>query len=877
MATTELTAEELIKLRRSKGANTQQIATPIQKTSAIAPNATSVKASEMTAQDIIDKRRRDSGNANPPPVEKGWSVTDDLSAMAGGLGELATGMIDLPALAVNTTNKLVHGDYWADEDKDGLNFERDNLIPYFGDTDVGQRVQNKHPDQKESADNASWLSRKIGTGLSWLDGKRALPPIMGAVGETVDDVLGTNYAELGMGLLGGVGANKFDNFMKSRRGVNLDADVIEYIKKHAHDYDTAIANIRDGVASGREGNLGDLSKDQGLANLTAIPPKGSKAREVLDKVELARDAQNIDAFKGASGAEDYIEPLDEVSRLTGDRVSQLKKSIAQKRATEAQADKASEVKLIEEADLAQKKSDLASEKLQGGASNKPFEESKRFHTAWDNATEAERLEVSKKWDVFTQGAPLDGGLLTSGAINRMAKELKDNPRGEKLFNAKYGEITSFIKKLREGGGSTSPAEIHGVIRDIKSQVNAENLSSGGNSQSRLLSLMGKELEDSLRAMGNAKAYDDAVKTTAKFHKTYKPNTIAPKGSKNEDAETFASKFLKQGDAGAVGADRLANIGGKSPETKEAFERYLRSVASKGVVDKDFIDNYEELFEQFPTFSADLKRTKRLQDEAQALAEKTTPSALDKTRGASAAKRSARTQKLSKTVDAKAISKFNEDPIAFIDKASSKGTELEDLAKQVKGIKGGTDSLKSAVVQRVVDGITTEVTGAKTITPQAYDKFTKQRDKLEKANLITKEEADEMSAVLKDVLVSSKLKKSALAPKTNEALGTMADVMSGVSAGMVGAIVPTKHKLMLMSSLKRYFNRVFASGKVSTREYDRINEMVANPEDFLRSIPEEALGSSEKFKKYLNRYFKSSVIGREIHENNPDTQEEQENN
>ena len=762
--------------------------------------------------------------------------------LAAGLNTAAIDLLELPKTLYNAAVQSVGlGDLTVEK---GF---RD--VPFI---DRATRRQVPEEDRTPLQDMARTATEWGAGGLVTKGSK--VPDIVSGVGAALGEQIGGETGEM----VGGV-TGLFAGRPKAPKpqGSVVDKDVRQFILDNAENPQLAISNLESAIATGEKGNLAELTRDQGIFNVQKYAViKGSPTATRMNEIAGERNQQILDESAGVFGGGDAsAAPTIAATRqaqLQGQASQRNRQQLAEE-TQQIQSDPQFEP-VLPQATERLNKARAAEEVATGRVATdmKPSQASTNLAQAYNAEEMAFKQDyVVPAWNRFSAS----GNVSTADFNNVVKRELDSlNQTEANMLTQKFGAPISL---LRGFGDEVAPDEIHTVLSQMKAiNRNARN-NNDYDEANRLLDKTINAMESGLRELGDKGAYDEAVRLSTEQFKRFQPTRVGEARGLREDA-TLGARMMATDEAGfEIG--RLINNSG-SPAIRAEAQQYIRSVADTKNINDTFLARYDELLDAFPELKNDLTRAKLAQDELASAskfvdeavkADAKSATALTKAVEKAQTDAGARKKGLTKSISNLQLSQFKSNPAQYLDKALSGGTDtLDKLNRQMGRVEGGTEALRSAVRDRFVASLQNNMG---TVTPTKVAEFNANKRNLISSGILTRDEVVEIENILERVNVSG-MTKTAGVRKTEQADEVIADVLSSAAAIAALGVLPASNQLMLGNTIRRLFRgQLVGNAKHQARVLSALDDVILNPEKFLRGVSQRKIVTEEQLRDYIVTY------------------------
>jgi hypothetical protein len=680
-------------------------------------------------------------------------------------------------------------------------------------------------------------------------------------------------------------------------------DVLRFVKDNAHDYTAAMDNLKLAIKNDEIGDLGDLTRDQGLQNLTTGIEKGTPEAAKLNELTDLRDEQTIKGIRevfeggGVNAVEDAKRIAQErVTNTTGLVQSRTKNQATTIREADAQAaqvemaqqqeqiggfQQARQAQLEKELDLStsieqQAGVNEATEAMNLAQAEIPLQSlgSKAdTSTGLAQATKAaikeeKKTKVTPKWEAFKGGKKLkqtDFNL----AYNDFAKT-EPPQAAEKLH--KHPLIEQMLD-MQDDAGKVDQRDVANLISEMKAFTRHPD-----NKGKHIATQMGevhKRIEHTLKAKGRGQAYEKAKVATRTMKEKFGGNELM-KAAEYGDPRVYARSLFKGDEAGAVSADTILNSGDE--KIIKSAEEYILSRGKTEGIDEKFVAKYEDFLdvwgEKRPDFNAKIDnlidaQARSSSATARGIATEKKETALrasmqkqadiDMETGKANIEKDAglkRSQAASKAERAAVASEAaGEKRVSGLEKTITK--QFADKPERVIGNliteRGGHRELKRLSRRFKTD---TERAAFKTaVGEEAIQKITNNRGQVTvstlnkivemRKNLQTLLSPDEIIALEKNAerVLTKKLKERAKGMTIESADDELVNLTASLASFVTMKVAPVKSSLIMANATRRFFKKTFSKA-LDAEKVAVLNRILLEPSEFIK-LAEKSKGADNK--------------------------------
>jgi hypothetical protein len=662
--------------------------------------------------------------------------------------------------------------------------------------------------------------------------------------------------ELGGGLAG------LGLALATGRTTGLDKNqkaVLKALNDMYDDPQQALAELRRRTDAGEVGTIGDLTREGGIFDVEnwagKATPAGRRAagqtadariRQIYDDVtEPMRTG--VPAERAALGAERAIDNEFQVAEGAARRATgALNDEVAQANAAARQATEEAQRAVTRQADVAQA--------VDPGAA--PYDLSRKLSDEYSDAAKAfDEAEVRPAWKAFEDGS------VDVVAIQSDLRMLEDalRPAQQESLTKHYG---SLMKELRELDGNATPADVQGVISDMKAAVN-DGFSGNSNVPTRVTKVLDditKSLEANLAEVNPA--YGNAVAKTRQLYERFSPSDVG-QARKAAEPEVLAQKLGLSGDQGAVTARLVAAA--ETPSLQPIVADYIRAQAVRTPnIGDAFLTKYEAALDGLPADTrADIVRMVQARQAAEtadtaaqrAAKEADTVSARAE-REAAQIQRNLETQEKGLRGDIRG--RYAESPNKTIDSLLNNpdgATELKALMDEIVDI-DQVDAFKANIGERLENmlfkttrDVDSGVVNSIDARAKAYEDFIAMKDNLVAAGVLDQAAADGIEAAIERTNTAGLRKASRAYDITRQADEHINLLSSGGAAAILGPM-PGAYSLMVGGAIRRSLNTLLR-GKLMAKRIDALSDYLNNPKKYLADL-DKLEGPEEVQREFLTR-------------------------
>jgi predicted transcriptional regulator len=790
--------------------------------------------------------------APTPPGAKPYdpnapTIGDRIGDVIGGLNTGILDIVDFPVNIYNAGVGLAGG-----SDKFKVEPFMSALRPFVAG----------RPESIQKADTP--VQDFLRTGAEWGVGALApqrmvsrLPDILAGVGAASGEAVGNSTdlvdagtAEMVGGLTGALSPLVGKGLGSIGKNSDMDG-VLAFLRGNLGDEGmTAARDSAEGaLARGEGGSLSDVAINPKLSafeqNMRGFP----EIRESLDGAYADRAAQTRARF-------DELAPTSDVNAtdITGRRLTRAKAQANRLRDTRTAAAQGTNEAAIAQSRAAQqgaeaetvaaRQSTTDADAAIGGTGRTDLS-SAELAARYDDLEEyTRRTDVQPAWKPVNEAAPISTTTMKQ-EISDLVEKLPAAQRAD--LNTKFKGV---MRNINNMDGIAEPREIQYMLSAVK-QVNREAKRSGDFGTLNLdLSNISKIMDDALRAdVTIGKDFENAITATVNQKRQLGGNAVAK--ARRSDPETFSSILNFKGDKGAATMNRIFDS--ESPLITDGAEAFLRDTFRKGGVKAKTLREYAPALERFPALKSQVEKavaTKQTLKQVEGSTKATikgegksqtkADSAL--TKSVSAAKAAAKNTK--SKITGLALSKYNNSPNKFVDKALNAKDDSGDLGKLYSRLKrdGGAEAFKSEALKRLKN----EVLNADALKATANtNKMTLQNkiDRLVDNGVIGTKDVKEISDIIA-TQEGRRLRRSGGRINPADAVSeTVDDAVSTLLTLPLLSALPSGHQLMAAGMFKRTFRKLMRQSRADPERVRKLGEVLTDPKAFVNAMDGKITSSS----------------------------------
>ena len=670
------------------------------------------------------------------------------------------------------------------------------------------------------------------------------------------------YADVALGLAGGFFGAKTP---RSEKLTKSEKDAIRVITKNLRaSTPESIDNLRKNVAKGEKGTLADLMEspnmygvEEKLADVTSSNTFSRKVGEMRAD-RLAGAVDDAKAVLPQVDSTPFIQGLQKESRKRLGRINTVgkqKSSVAAAQANDAarEAARLESAMLREEAKVIDKVNKLQNLDTTPAAVKNAPRLSKASSKLAENTKKlagARFEKANKVMDDYKQTPPVDIRNETTKMLDDFNAEYADSVNDLSDMKRLYGDELRKIQRWETE--PATPTDILNVTKTLRDKTwKAKDSEAYAHT---IADNLRQKLNAMLEDAPNTETYRKANKLYAQTYSDVIPPKVQ-KALKEDNADLFAESLKLHGTNGAYIARWAKGMDSKRVENN--VKKVLNSLADNEGVDEKFMSKYKEILLEFP----DLKRQFRskitadnkvgrdiakvqstsklkqatLKDSASAAKQQETL-ALDNKKAALERAEDARTAANKSTVG-----KFATEPAKEL-KSHLTNINAEAGVQGLKTLKrqavkdGNMDGFKAQINEQIADLVLTKTDDLSKATGKTLSKFENVKKRLLKAEVITPEEAENLTASYKRIRAIQKSGDKITPAQIIETLTGWDNIKaSALSLGALQALPTSSHQLILANRIKDAANALIVASKNKPETLLRMEEFILNPEKFLKAI------------------------------------------
>jgi len=739
---------------------------------------------------------------------------------------------------------------------------------------------------------------KLGPDAARMFGKEVTTAALPAAGAAAGSEAGQQLSGDTGGLIGEVTGSVAGIIAALRTGnmsqlSSAQRQMTERLLNQFKDPQAAEAEIRRRLEAGEIGTLADLTGEMAPANAEAVVTRTAKGRQRVQDVRDARQAQiaeetqaNLAQLDTAPVERGPVLAASEVERRARDEAEKARERVATIRGEyepqiEATAGRATAAQAAERqaaADLEAAQAQAREMRATVDPGERPDVYSTQLSDQYDAAETAYVNNVEKKaWKAFEDGE------VDVRTVQGDEKAFTDGlrPKQQEDLEKAHGTL---LADLRDLDANATPADVQGVISDMKAAVNDAYSNNNATRATRLLDELVDTLEANL-AQANG-AYGDAVAATRGKYERFYPEYIGQqRRGKVTTPETFVQSAGLTGDRGAATARLLEEA--DRPEMQQSVADYILAQAVREEsIGPDFLRQYEAVLDKLnPNVR---QRIQAMVDantgESTALKQATAAEKeAERTTRRSAREESTLTQAMEReaekaTREGEGLVEATRETLLgqyarggdvaddVVDQMLTRpdGSErlarlMEDLTTmdQAQGIEAATGSFRQLVADRVSNRLFKLFEpGAENLEtlPQAIDNFRKMRRRLVDNGILDAEAADKIDEVLRRTQTEALRQRGATA--ASEAIESAESNATNLFASALSAVtlapLPGGYNLQLGGAVRRSLKN-FLEAEPTRANLKALTDLLTDPETFLKGIEElRTPAAQEQF--ILNKLF-----------------------
>lgn len=604
------------------------------------------------------------------------------------------------------------------------------------------------------------------------------------------------------------------------------AEALQKILAQADDANTALANIRAGLARGDEGTLADLAKDVGIYNVEKMAPKGSQAQRQSDAALQAREVQAV------SGAQSTFGGALDAAPLNTDIVAANQARLSQARAKAGGYEQATGQRINAQTEAAAAEAEQAS-KLAGDVSAQltppslASEQGRRTADLFD-AKQAEVDEAVKPlWDEFESAPNIDTRYFAEGIEAEIARLPIAEQRGVRRM---LSDVTASVKKFDD---EMPPGEVQALIKKIKGQLGAKAADGSKKfdvTEAQVAGIINR-IEGVIKDSPAGAAYQTALDATKQGYESMGRGGLQK--ARQATPETMADAITLKGSAGAQTAREALATGDQ--RVVDRIKETLRAEAGRSGVDQQFMNQYADILTEFDDVGQDVAAVLGLNRASDAAAEAADMAAKAGARGLAQARDRAvgRAADIGKTINAK----FVQDPMGTVRSImANDATATRDMPALIRSVAKNPAQkaqLKQMVGQELVGMISAPSIAGGGIAKgdAAFKKFEAVRNSL--SEIMEPAELNALDEIMKSVVDTRALRKAAAKQPAVKLSQGATLAASGVAAGIL-KFVPGGTSLILANNVRTYIK----SAMLTTPDpliIKALDDMTGNPQAFKQAV------------------------------------------
>ena len=649
----------------------------------------------------------------------------------------------------------------------------------------------------------------------------------------------------------------------------------EWVYSHAHDPEQALKNINDAIARGEVGDIGDLSRDQGLANLIRGTQKGSPVRGRLIQKAEDRDAQIAQMMRGAFPDLDPAMAEQAAGRAAGRRAEALRTQRAQP------AEVPQSVVDLQAQEMKQIGSDLraaqtATDPALGAVrtTQTQAQASKGLAEVFETTDEVVKKAISDPaWEKIDNAPPIQ--------IDEFNTAFDDAMRAKKLTRSQRKRMAARAAQALEDYRTPDGAYAVNDLADLASDLKADARATDSAKDARMMNITAQLIDRVIESSPTGPAYKAAKEATKKYKRLIGGKKIDKQRSR-EAGEELGRFILGSQEKGATRARELLRAASdddfQNPDMLKAMEDYILARArSTGGVDQNFLNQNSEFLEVWaekrPEFKAKLDRAVTAGEQL-AGAQKTAEKRIAKSQGAmeEAIRASEKTKKAnikrvaSKLADDKLIRLGRGDnPEKVIEQALNLGEvgrkQTQDFRRFVNAFKSPED--KAALASLVGDVVSRRMGNMGWISKNP-EKFQRMQEQVKYLIGDDNMQAFADAKLMADV---QRFRDEAAPVRFKDMPHEQAEELAAtVGAYLFLSASDPKHALLMGGAVRRHLRRIFKK-KAQVRE-DELKQMVdeffVNPETWAAQMKNTTVQTAAEADTFLQRLMREpAAVGRAL--------------
>lgn len=648
-----------------------------------------------------------------------------------------------------------------------------------------------------------------------------------AAGEAVDDWLSggepTGLGEIG----GGVAGALFGGRIKTPKAKEAERTAYTFIREHADDPDTALARLKEALARGDEGTLGDLTGDVRIAGMERAAMRADyKFKRQIDDVNNKLQAQIAERVKGKFGTGDA--DLAEVA--AGDAVTEgvnrVQDDVTRARST---ADNAAAQATAAAADAAKRME----------TPGVPWTTSEAIKKRLDYDDMMAKTVEDAEWKKWRESTDVVDVTPVYDAIDDWIATVDIGEA--QVFKRKYGQLMNDIH-IWDDAPPAGLLDVDGKAIDLprtgaatpndfskwKTRVDEmidKNVRPDGSytADGRLLIQMKNTAMDALQSN---ELYAKAREATRVRMRKFREGRVnEARFAKNAGPETYTDRVNLKGNYGAQAVREFTETG--DPELIDLVVEHLKAEAKKTGVDAKFVDTYAGAIDNLPLEHQRQFRVAAITD-------------TEKLRTADVAEKTAKrgeeyvkneTRKLRES----AIGKYAENKRKYLKSLladENSGEKLQEL-KDILKLRGEKENFAGALRDAVEDMYLQGGDMTPKVRSDQLKAFNNTLKQLQDAGLMDAADIEDIAVEMSRSLTLNQRVGQL------DALMVDADALTNVKASIlaIGAmnLIPGAggtESLVLTGAIRRFFKQQLDNHGTKHASVEALERMMRNPEAYL---------------------------------------------
>lgn len=656
-----------------------------------------------------------------------------------------------------------------------------------------------------------------------------------------------------------------------------------------HDYSSALRALKESVNAGQVGDIADLTRDPGAANIVGGVPRGSPTDVKLNQIEQAVEAQTGELAKGAFKQGDPL-AAQEAARQTALARTMEARQAGERGAAEAQAAnlRQQEQLLTDPMQVAQDvggktgaqlSESLAREQAAQQGLPEAIQAQREAMTRIEPVGSASETSMGLARSIEEQKATLKAGL-TEPAWKKFdnskqidATQLSDMLREKLLENWSKGDVDQLfgrpeLRTLIEMEGKQRPKDMGNIVSRLKKAAADQKTD---DSWKGILTDAARSMDDAVSTLGNTKAWTEAKAATVRMKELLGDKPVSRARAKTVP-ETLGNELFRPKEQGAVTAKAMLETVRDpkfgTPKILDAMEEHILAKAADEGLDDAFLNKYDEFLSSWRTERPEF--VSRLEDavaseqrlsakaqkieETQLVEEKKRSELVKALNQAKAEKETAKAARLTKAVEQSQLTAYSKKPKATIEKAllEKEGNQFQALSNAFKSPEDKANF--SAQVGEVVQDLAKRPGGLS----KNADEYARLQERVK--NVV----GDEGMAKLAEVQsreAFQRLKNRAGSAKYRDDPGAVAeDVASSVGVLAFMKAVKVDNALLIGGAVRRTIKKLVRGTKELERERQIaaiLDRFITEPDSFLKAV-EGGQVTSSKLEQFVETWMKEAT-------------------